>query len=162
MKWILISLLVIAVSVGATFITYAQDDSLRVIEDKEIDAGEVEGEAEIAQEKIFAYYLHGNRRCATCRKLEAYSEEALRLGFPELLEDSTLIWGTINYDSEENEHFLKDYNLFTKAVILSRVRDGNEIEWKNLDRIWDLVNDKEKFLKYVQKETEAFLIQGNK
>jgi hypothetical protein len=162
MKWILICLLVLAVSVGTKIISYAQNDSLRVTEDKEIDAGDVEGDAEIVPEKIFAYYLHGDRRCATCRKLEAYSEEALREGFPELLEDSTLIWGTINYDQEENEHFLKDYNLFTKAVILSRVRDGNEIEWKNLDRIWDLVKDKEKFLKYVQEETEAFLIQGNK
>jgi hypothetical protein len=79
-----------------------------------------------------------------------------------MLADSTLIWGTINYDQKENKHYLKDYNLFTKAVILSRVKDGNEIEWKNLDRIWDLVHDKERFLKYIQKETEAFLNQDKK
>jgi hypothetical protein len=162
MKWILICLLVIAISVGATVISYAQDDSLRVTGDKKIDDSAIESETKIIPEKIFAYYLHGNRRCATCRKLEAFSEEALREGFPEMLADSTLIWGTINYDQKENKHYLKDYNLFTKAVILSRVKDGNEIQWKNLDRIWDLVHDKERFLKYIQKETEAFLNQDKK
>lgn len=159
MKRILIGLMVITLAAGATVISYAQDDSLRVGEDKKIDEGAVKNESETVAERIFAYYLHGNRRCATCRKLEAYSEEALREGFPGMLKDSTLVWGTINYDQKENEHYLKDYNLFTKALVLSRVRDGKEVEWKKLDRIWDLVNDKDRFLKYVRKETEAFLKQ---
>lgn len=157
MKRILISLLVFAIVMGTTTITYAQDDSPRATEDNDSKSGINENETKIIPEKIFAYYLHGDRRCATCRKLEAYSEEALREGFPEMLKDSTLVWGTINYDRKENEHYLKDYNLFTKALVLTRVRDGNEVEWKKLDRIWDLVNNKEKFLNYVQKETETFI-----
>ena len=31
-------------------------------------------------EKIIAYYFHGTRRCATCKKLEAYSKEAIETG----------------------------------------------------------------------------------
>jgi len=162
MRLISFLLTVSAISVAVTVSSYAQDDSLKVAAENKTKDSTVENEAKVVPERIFAYYLHGDRRCATCRKLEAYSEEALREGFPEMLEDSTLIWGTINYDREENEHYLKDYNLFTKALILSRVRDDSEIEWKNLDRIWELVNDKDKYLEYVRKETEAFLKQGNK
>jgi len=162
MKLISFFLTVSAITVIVMASSYAQDDSLKVAEENKTEDIKAENETRVVPERIFAYYLHGDRRCATCRKLEAYSEEALREGFPEMLEDSTLIWGTINYDREENEHYLKDYNLFTKALILSRVRDGSEIEWKNLDRIWELVKDKDKYLEYVRKETEAFLKQGNK
>ena len=84
---------------------------------------------------VFATYLHGTLRCATCRKLEAYSEEALKTAFQEELNDSSLVWRTINYDEKENEHYLKDYSLYTKALILSRVKDGSELEWKNLSKI---------------------------
>jgi len=162
MRCISFFLTVSAITVVVMVSSYAQDDSLKVAAENKTKESTVENETKVVPERIFAYYLHGDKRCATCRKLEAYSEEALREGFPEMLKDSTLIWGTINYDQKENEHYLKDYNLFTKALILSRVRDGSEIEWKNLDRIWELVNDKDKFLEYVRKETEAFLKQGNK
>jgi hypothetical protein len=162
MRLISFLLMVSAITVAVMASSHAQDDSLKAAAENKSKDGTVENETKVVTERIFAYYLHGDRRCATCRKLEAYSEEALRVGFPEMLKDSTLIWGTINYDRKENEHYLEDYNLFTKALILSRVRDGSEIEWKNLDRIWELVNDKDKYLDYVRKETEAFLKQGNK
>lgn len=108
-------------------------------------------------ERVIAYYFHGEHRCATCMKLESYSEEALSTSFEKELEDSSLIWLTVNYDEEKNKHFIKDYQLFTKALILSRVRNGKEVEWRNLDKIWELVGDKEEYLKYVQTETRAFL-----
>lgn len=106
---------------------------------------------------VVAYYFHGNRRCATCKKLEAYSAEAISEGFGELLEDSSLVWRVVNFDSEGNEHYAKDYQLYSQAVILSRVVDGKETEWLNLDKIWQLVGDKEAFLSYIRKETQTFL-----
>jgi hypothetical protein len=106
---------------------------------------------------VIAYYLHGNRRCATCRKLEAFSTEAMQEGFKKELSDSLLVWRVVNYDQKGNEHYIKDYSLYTKALILSRVRNGREVQWKNLDKIWELVGDREKFIAYVQEETRTFL-----
>jgi hypothetical protein len=106
---------------------------------------------------VVAYYFHGTQRCVTCRKLESYSAEALNSGFQSAIADSSLVWRPIDFDLKDNEHFIKDYQLFTKAVILSRVRSGTEIAWKNLDQIWLLVDDKEAFLAYVKSETEQFL-----
>ena len=83
--------------------------------------------------------------------------EALKTAFEEELNDSSLIWRVINYDEKENEHYLKDYSLYTKALILSRVKDGSELEWKNLSKIWELVGNKDEFLKYVQDETRDFI-----
>ena len=39
--------------------------------------------ASVQTPRFVAYYFHGNMRCATCRKLEAYSEEAITKGFAE-------------------------------------------------------------------------------
>ena len=40
--------------------------------------------AEIAapDRTLIVYYFHGNKRCNTCRTIEAYTEEAIRTGFP--------------------------------------------------------------------------------
>ena len=124
------------------------------------DTTAIENAENTGGEVIFATYFHGDVRCATCRKLEAYSEEALKAAFEKELADSTLVWRTINYDTDGNQHYLDDYNLYTKALILSRVRGDSEIEWVNLAKIWELVGNKDKFLKYVQDETRAFL-SGN-
>jgi hypothetical protein len=135
----------------------AQDDELKSVENNQESDSTALEKSDVSGEVVFATYFHGTHRCATCRKLEAYAEEALLTAFEKELEDSTIIWRTINYDEKENEHYLKDYDLYTKALILSRVENGTEVEWKNLPKIWDLVGDKDKFLKYVQDETGAFL-----
>ncbi len=107
--------------------------------------------------KIIATYFHGNRRCATCQKLEAYSQEAITTGFATEIENGLIEWRVVNFEEKENEHFATDYELFSQAVVLSRVDSGTQTEWKNLDKIWTLVGDKDKFLTYVRAETKAFL-----
>ncbi|RME23257.1 MAG: hypothetical protein D6800_10080 [Candidatus Zixiibacteriota bacterium] len=113
--------------------------------------------AAIADTKIVAYYFHATQRCVTCRRIEAYSQEALQEAFGPLLADSVLLWKPLNVQKPENQHFIKDYGLYSQALILSRVRDGKEIEWKNLDKIWELIGNKEEFEQYVKKETVAFI-----
>ena len=106
---------------------------------------------------VLVTYFHGDQRCATCMKLETYSHEAVEEAFANELADSSIVWRTVNYDREENEHYIKDYGLFTKSVILSRVVEGKEVEWKNLKEIWDRVGDKRDFVAYVQEELKSFL-----
>ena len=108
--------------------------------------------------KVIAYYVHGTRRCATCKKLEAYTQEAIETGFAEQLKAGSIEWMPVNTDEEGNGHFIDDYKLFTKSVVLSEVKDGKELRWKNLDKIWTLVRgDKEAYLKYIQDEVTAFI-----
>jgi len=102
--------------------------------------------------KIVAYYFHGTRRCPSCMKIEAYSQEAIQTGFAEDLKSGKMQWQVINTDESPNEHYLKDYQLYTKSLILSRVENGKEIKWKNLEKVWELLGDKEAFVKYVQDE----------
>jgi hypothetical protein len=60
-------------------------------------------------------------------------------------------------EEPENRHFVQDYQLFSKSLVLSLVTDDKEIKSKNLTNIWELVRDKERFFQYVKDEIEYFL-----
>ena len=45
-------------------------------------------------------------------------------------------------------------------MVAVKIQDNAEVSWKNLDQVWDLVGDKEKFISYVQGETRAYLATG--
>jgi len=107
-----------------------------------------------------AYYFYGNLRCATCRKLESYSEEAISEAFADELASGELTWKILNTDEEDHKHFVKDFELVTKSVVLVEYRDGQVVRFENLKDVWKLVGDKEDFVKYVQDSTREFLGQG--
>ena len=120
------------------------------------------GTPEVAQTakaipKFVAYYFHGNMRCMTCRTIEAYAQEAVETGFPEALKDGRLEFRVVNIEKPNNEHFVQDYQLTTRSVVLVQFTDGKQEQWKNLARVWELTRDKEAFLKYVQDETRRYL-----
>jgi len=106
---------------------------------------------------VIAYYFHGNRRCVSCKKIESYSQDAVETGFADELKSGALQWQVVNIDEDEYKHYIKDYQLYTKSVVLSKIQDGKEVAWKNLDKVWTLLGDKEDFMKYVRDELHAFL-----
>jgi len=99
---------------------------------------------------VVAYYFHGSARCPTCHKLEQYSKEAMETNFKDLLASGKLEYRVINVEDKGNEHYGSDYQLYTKSLILSLVRDGKEVKWKNLDKIWEYVGNKQRFINYVK------------
>ncbi len=113
-----------------------------------------------ATTRVVAYYFHGNVRCATCRKLEAYSEEAITEGFPGELAEGRLVWRAVNVDEPDNARFVRDFELVSKAVVLVRYRGEEVVGWRNLGLIWQLVRSREGFLAYVRDETRRFLAEG--
>jgi len=104
-----------------------------------------------------AYYFFGNMRCATCRKLEAYSEEAITDAFGEDLASGTLAWRAVNVDEPDNTHFVHDFDLVTKSLVLVEYRDGGVVRFSNLTKIWQKVGDKDEFLEYVRDSTREFI-----
>ena len=107
--------------------------------------------------KVIAYYFHGNFRCSTCRAIEALSQESIQTGFAEALKQGILEWKVVNVEEPANRHFIKDYQLYSKSLVLVKMEGDKQLEWKNLDRIWELVRDKPAFLKYVQAEISGYL-----
>jgi len=107
--------------------------------------------------EILLYYFYTNYRCVTCRKFEGYTDELLKGTFAQQLNDGRLKWLPVNVDEPKNSHFVKDYSLVTKSIVIVKQLDGKQTGWKNLDQIWQLVGDKQKFTNYVAGEINGFL-----
>jgi len=103
----------------------------------------------IKDAQVVAYYFHGTMRCPTCHKLEQYSNEAIETNFKDALASGKLEFKVVNVEDRGNEHYGNDYQLYTKSLILSLVKDGKEIKWKNMDKIWEYVGNKQRFIDYV-------------
>lgn len=113
--------------------------------------------AEGEETRVIVYYFHGSIRCPTCHQLEQYAQEAVESGFKDALASGRLEFKAVNVEDKGNEHYGDDYKLYTKSLILSLVKDGKEIKWKNLNKIWEYAGNKQKYLEYVKNEIIAFL-----
>lgn len=133
--------------------TNSEENIAAVKDSTEIDKTDTTEE----EPDVVAYYFHTTRRCYSCKKIEAYSREAIESGFPEELKNGKLEFHSINIDKAENKHFVKDYQLYTKSLIICDIENGKQIDWKNLSKVWQLLKNKDEFLKYVQDEINAYL-----
>ena len=113
--------------------------------------------SQIADYRVVAYYFHGNVRCATCKKIEALTKESIDGAYAADLKKGNLEWRVVNIDLPENKHFIKDYQLYTRSVVLSDLHKGEQSRWRNLDKVWTLVRDHDQFVSYIQKEVASFL-----
>lgn len=110
-----------------------------------------------AESHVLARYFHGDIRCKTCLQFEDWAKTATEK-FPKELADGRLQWQLINFDQPENKHYIKDYGLADKSLVLVREEDGKTVRWKNVEEFWDFGEDqKQEFVNFVQGQIESFL-----
>jgi len=109
------------------------------------------------QKKVVVYYFHTTFRCHSCTMIEQFTRDAVENGFAEELKKGLIELKVIIVEEKGNEHFAEEYKLYTKSVIISDVRNGKEVSWKNLEKIWQLLGDQNKFKEYIQTEIKIFL-----
>ena len=68
-----------------------------------------------------------------------------------------LEWRLVNVQLPEDRHFIQDYQLFAKSLVLVRTQNGQQKEYKVLNDTWELVGDKSAMQNYVEKEVRGFL-----
>lgn len=106
---------------------------------------------------VRVYYFRTTARCVSCKKIEAFTDSAIRTAFAREIEIGKLAWQVINVQEPENGHFIRDYKLATKSVVVVDTVDGGQVRWKNLSRVWELLGDEAAFARYVQEEVRQYL-----
>ena len=109
------------------------------------------------REKVIVYYFHGTYRCPSCTKIEKWSFESIKNSFPKALKEERLLWKPVNVEKPGNRHFIREYNLITKSLIISEVKGEKQTKWKNLEKVWLLLRDQRKFFAYVTQEVKNYL-----
>ena len=120
--------------------------------------GAIGQETEASEDSyVVVYYFHGSFRCYSCHRIEQYSKEAVEQFFEEELKSGKLIFKAINTEERGNRHFINDYRLYTKSVVISLMKNGKEIKYKNLIKVWEYLRDKQKFYDYVKGEINSYI-----
>ncbi len=107
--------------------------------------------------QVIAYYFHTNVRCPSCVKIENQTKTAIEETFTEQLESGDLVFRMVNTDEEPNAHFVEDYQLVTKTVVLVEMHGGKRVRWDKLGRTWKLLGDSEQFHDYIVKGVQTYL-----
>ncbi|MCP5536551.1 MAG: hypothetical protein H7A51_10010 [Akkermansiaceae bacterium] len=123
------------------------------------DAGgaATEAAATIDGTKTVVYYFHGKVRCKTCNAIEANTRKAIEAGFPGQLESGDVVMQVLNMEEPENKPYVTKYELANSSVVVSHVKDGKEVNWARLDKVWDLVGSDDAFMAYIQQETRTLM-----
>jgi hypothetical protein len=147
----------VAVSAVGGSVPATESRSLEADVKPQHPASSPQSAVKVGNPKVIVYYFHGTFRCTTCRTIEKYSHDAIQQYSSKELDNGTLEFRPLNVEEPKNRHFIQEYQLFSRSLVLSLVRAGKETKSKNLTDIWNLVSDKEKFYQYVKDEVEAFL-----
>ena len=107
--------------------------------------------------QILVTYFTTDQRCPTCLKIEKQTREAMESAFADELASGEVLFRTTNFDRAEYKHFIKDYELSFKTVVISDRRDGKEAAWAKFDDVWDLVGEPDAFAAYLQEGVRKYL-----
>ena len=88
----------------------------------------------------------------TCNKIEEIARSAVEERFAEELNAGRLRVESINVDDPANEHFIRDFQLTARTIVIAKGKD-----YQRLDKTWQLVHDEDAFRRYVQENTAAML-----
>lgn len=106
--------------------------------------------------RISVYYFHTSYRCYSCTKIEELTKQALNNNFNQQIKSGRIIFKTVNVEENQNKHYVQDYQLFTKSVVLVDSIKGKQKNWKRLDQTWSYLPNPDLFEKYIKDEVIAF------
>jgi len=147
----------LALIAGAVLLVTAQAKPPATTPSKPALSVQAKTDTTALQHRVIAYYLHTTYRCVTCKKIEAYSREAIETAFAKELADGRVVWRVVNIEEKGNEHFVKDFELYTKSLVLVDEVKGKQVRWQNLTKVWELLPKKAAFFGYVQDGVRGYL-----
>ncbi len=107
-------------------------------------------------DRVVAIYFHRTERCPTCQKMGSYSEEAVKQGFAEQVKKGTVEFFFVDYEAKKNAKLTNGYKVTNPTLVIAKIVDNRVKEKKELEDIWNKVDDKPEFLKYVQENVAAY------
>jgi len=123
----------------------------------------VAAQSETIDDGLIVYYFHGNKRCPTCQAIESQSHETVQADFAAPLNRGEIVWKVLNYEQPAASPLVKKFDILMPVVVLAKMKGGQVQDWKRLDEVWGLVNDKPAFAAFLRGEIGQMLggVQGS-
>ena len=107
--------------------------------------------------QLVVYYFMTTYRCPSCHFIEETTRKAIDESFAKEIQSGRMVFKMVNIEEKGNEHFVDDYKLYTKSVVLSNLKDSKETSWKNLEKVWNLIGKEDQFKEYIVTEVKSLL-----
>ncbi len=107
------------------------------------------------EDKVLVYYLHTTFRCVTCNSIERQARELVERDFAEEVATGKVEWHAANF--QEREDLAKRYEISASTLVIVRIEDGVEAEYRRLDDVWQVFDQPEKFTAYVGEAIRDYL-----
>ena len=101
------------------------------------------------QPSVVVTYFTTDVRCVSCKTIESLTRESLARDFAGPLESGQVHFQTINIDRAENKHYIQEYDLSFKTVVVAGPLQSADTDWEKLDDVWRLLNAPADFAAYV-------------
>lgn len=112
---------------------------------------------ETVDDGLIVYYFHSNTRCPTCQAIESQSHETVQADFGPQLKAGEIVWKVLNYEQPAAKPLADKFEVLMPVVVLAKMKGGQLQDWKRLDEVWGLVNDKPAFAAFLQGEVRQML-----
>ena len=103
------------------------------------------------------YYFYTNTRCSSCNLIENYTRESVEQSFAQPYNGWRVEFRGVNVELRENHHFVQDYWLNSKSVVVQKFEGKKPLNWGVLKDVWRLLGNKPEFMNYVTNETRKLL-----
>lgn len=105
---------------------------------------------------VMTYFISGER-CENCRTIEALAKETVAREFAADQAAKRVVFRVVDTGAPGHAHFVSDYQLSSKMVVLSHRVDGKETEWRAMEKVWDLLDDPDGFRNYLTEGIRGYL-----
>jgi len=88
---------------------------------------------------------------AQAEKIETYTKEVVEKYFADAVKDGSLVWQVLDYQSPKNASLVRDFAVKKTCIVVGDARPTGSGMATNLEKkVWELVDNKEEFQKYVR------------
>lgn len=89
--------------------------------------------------------------------IEKFTKETIEQVFQDEIKTGNLQFVSLDFMQDENIKYVEEFAIETQTLIVRLSEDNRTIRWKNLDKIWNYLNDYSKFRQYIIDEIKEFL-----
>lgn len=108
---------------------------------------------------LLVIHFHPTVQCSCCIKVGIYAKEGLERFYAEPYKDSCIIFREYNID--EDTSTAKRYKIFWSALGFERF-SAKTREFKEIESVWEICEDREKFLPNFKRELDEFMNEAKK
>ena len=106
---------------------------------------------------VIVYYFHRTDRCPTCQAIETQASEVVQSNYAAELDSGRMAWKVLNYEKPGGRQLALEFGVDKPVVVLTRMKDGQVVDKRLLNRVWALYDEPSAFAEFVRSEIDQML-----